>query len=125
MSTGDYRLFRAGSGQIRSLETDRQFAKARHWRPFLPVSGTFSLSAGLPGWGGRIRTSAWWNQNPLPACEVSALVGGAISLRSLATVPSNCGSRRLDMDATVALQPYVGGKCGHAQGHRIQDRGRH
>src|SRR6266404_6921260 len=51
--------------------------------------------------------------------------GGAISLRSLATVPSSCGSRRLDMDATVAPQPYVGGKCGHAQGHRIQDRGRH
>ncbi len=50
MSAGDYRLFRAGSGQIRSLETDRQFAKARHWRPFLPVSGTFSLSAGLLGW---------------------------------------------------------------------------
>src|SRR5229473_7229021 len=35
--------------------------------------------------------------------------GGAISFRSLATVPSNCGSRRLDMDATVAPQPYVGG----------------
>jgi hypothetical protein len=33
--------------------------------------------------------------------------------------------RRLDMDATVAPQPYLGGKCGHAQGHRIQDRGWH
>src|ERR1700693_4305274 len=25
-----------------------------------------SLKRGLAGWGGRIRTSVWWNQNPLP-----------------------------------------------------------
>src|SRR5580698_5831267 len=25
-----------------------------------------SLKRGMPGWGGRIRTSAWGNQNPLP-----------------------------------------------------------
>jgi hypothetical protein len=66
MSAGDDQLIRAGSGQIRSLETGRQFAKARHWRAFLAFPEVKSLWAGLPGWGGRIRTSAWWNQNPLP-----------------------------------------------------------
>ena len=25
--------------------------------------------AALPGWGGRVRTSAWWNQNPLLPAE--------------------------------------------------------
>jgi hypothetical protein len=33
----------------RSLETDGYFAKARRWRVFLRVSGTFSLSAALSG----------------------------------------------------------------------------
>jgi len=50
-------------------------------------------------------------------------VSGAISLRGLGNGAIELRLRRLDMDATVALQPYVGGKCGHAQGHRIQDRG--
>jgi hypothetical protein len=58
MSAGDYRLFCSETAQIRSLETDRQFAKARHWRAFLRVSGTFSLIAGLAGWSERIRTHA-------------------------------------------------------------------
>ena len=47
MSAGDYRLFCSETAQIRSLETDRQFAKARHWQAFLRVLGTFSLIAGL------------------------------------------------------------------------------
>ena len=34
--------------------------KARHWRAFLRVLGTFPLSAGLLGLGGRIRTLRWW-----------------------------------------------------------------
>jgi hypothetical protein len=63
MSAGDYPLFLAENAQNRSPETSGQFAKARHWRAFLRVSGTFPLDAGLAGWGGRIRTSAWWNQN--------------------------------------------------------------
>jgi hypothetical protein len=50
MSAGDYRLFCSETAQIRSLETDRQFAKARHWQAFLRVLGTFSLIAGLVGW---------------------------------------------------------------------------
>jgi hypothetical protein len=50
ISAGDYRLIRAGSGQIRSLETGRQFAKARHWRAFLAFPVVKSLWAGLPGW---------------------------------------------------------------------------
>ncbi len=54
---GDYRLFRAGNGQIPNLETDSQFPKARHWRAFLRLLGAVSPSAGLSGWGGRIRTS--------------------------------------------------------------------
>ena len=63
MSAGDYRLFRSENAENRSLKTGGQFAKARHWRAFLRVSGALSLSARLPGWGGRIRTSVWWNQN--------------------------------------------------------------
>lgn len=59
MSAGDYRLFCSGTAQIRSLETDRRFAKARHWRAFMRVLGTFSLSAGLAGWSERIRTHAF------------------------------------------------------------------
>jgi hypothetical protein len=50
MSAGDYRLFRSENAQNRSPETGGQFAKARHWRAFLQVSGTVSPSAGLPGW---------------------------------------------------------------------------
>src|SRR5882757_9767461 len=33
--------------------------------PFSSKEGN-SLKRGTPGWGGRIRTSAWGNQNPLP-----------------------------------------------------------
>ena len=47
---GDYRPFLPGTGQIRSLETDHQFAKARHWRAFLGFMWVESLSAGLAGW---------------------------------------------------------------------------
>ena len=47
---GDFRRFRPERVEIRSLETEGQFAKARHWRAFLRVSGTISPSAGLPGW---------------------------------------------------------------------------
>jgi hypothetical protein len=65
MSARDYRLFRSGYAQNGSLETDCSFAKARHWPAFQRVSGAISLSAGLLGWGGRDRTSEWWNQNPL------------------------------------------------------------
>jgi hypothetical protein len=66
ISARDYRRFLPGRGHIWSLETDRQFAKACHWRAFLALPRAKSQSAGLVGWGGRIRTSAWWNQNPLP-----------------------------------------------------------
>jgi hypothetical protein len=48
----DFRRFRRESGQIRSLETDNQFAKARYWRAFLRLLGVVSLSVGLVGWGG-------------------------------------------------------------------------
>jgi hypothetical protein len=50
MSAGDYRLFRSENARNRSLETGAEFAKARHWRAFLRISRTFSLSTGLPGW---------------------------------------------------------------------------
>jgi hypothetical protein len=46
---GDYRRFLPGSGQIWSLETDGQFAKARCWRAFLRSLRTASLTVGLPG----------------------------------------------------------------------------
>ncbi len=50
ISAGDYRRFRPASGQIWSLETDRQFAKAQHWRAFLGLLRVESLGAGLVGW---------------------------------------------------------------------------
>ena len=56
---GDYRRFRSRSGQFRSPETDRQFAKARHWRAFLALPRVKSLGAGLVGWSERIRTRAF------------------------------------------------------------------
>jgi hypothetical protein len=37
------------SGQFRSPETDRQFAKARHWRAFLALLGINSPGVRLPG----------------------------------------------------------------------------
>ena len=46
----DYRLFRAGKGQIRYLETDNQFAKARQWRAFLRFLRVKSPGAGMAGW---------------------------------------------------------------------------
>jgi hypothetical protein len=46
----DFRRFRRESGQIRSLETDNQFAKARYWRAFIRLLGVVSLSVGLVGW---------------------------------------------------------------------------
>src|ERR1700738_2901089 len=64
-SAGDYRLFRYRNAPNGSLETCRQFAKARHWRAFVQVSGALSLSVGLPGWGGRIRTSVSQTHNLL------------------------------------------------------------
>ena len=57
ISAGDCRRFLPGIGQIWSLETDRKFAKARHWRAFLVLLRVKSLGAGLVGWGGRIRTT--------------------------------------------------------------------
>src|SRR5260370_35258057 len=47
---GDYRRFLPGSGQIWSLETDGQFAKACCWWAFLRLLRTASLTVGLPGW---------------------------------------------------------------------------
>ena len=63
ISAGDYRRFRSRSGQFGSPETDSQFAKARHWRAFLRLQRVKSPGAGLPGWGGRIRTSIWRIEN--------------------------------------------------------------
>jgi hypothetical protein len=47
ISAGDYRRFCPGSSQIWSLETNRQFAKTRHWQAFLQLSGVLSPGAGL------------------------------------------------------------------------------
>jgi hypothetical protein len=49
-----------------SLETVHQIAKARQLWAFLPIPGVVSPVPRLVGWGGRDRTSEWWNQNPLP-----------------------------------------------------------
>jgi hypothetical protein len=50
ISARDYRRFLPGRGHIWSLETDRQFAKACHWRAFLALPRAKSQSAGLVGW---------------------------------------------------------------------------
>jgi hypothetical protein len=39
-----------GNRPNRSLETNRQFTKARHWRAFLALPSVKSPVAGLPGW---------------------------------------------------------------------------
>src|SRR3954464_10452797 len=62
----DFRRFRSARPQIGSLETVYRIAKARRWRAFLRLVEVQLGTGGLPGWGGRIRTSAWGNQNPLP-----------------------------------------------------------
>jgi hypothetical protein len=51
--------------------------------PCIYSSVSDSLKRGLPGWGGRIRTSAWGNQNPLPyhlATPQSCLESGGTGL---------------------------------------------
>ena len=63
MWAGDYRLFRAQIVQIASIETESQFTQSRNWRALIGIIDPHSLVERLPGWGGRIRTSAWWNQN--------------------------------------------------------------
>ena len=50
ISARDYRSLRSGNAQIRSLETRRQFTKARHWRAFSALSKRKSRLGGLPGW---------------------------------------------------------------------------
>src|ERR1700736_3600553 len=56
-----------------STQKVRTSVSRDYWRREKPAfSGPFSskegnsLKRGLPGWGGRIRTSVWWNQNPTP-----------------------------------------------------------
>src|SRR5436305_10838021 len=63
---GDFRRFPFSTTQTGSLETACRIAKARDWRAFLRWVEAEPRAAALPGWGGRIRTSAWGNQNPLP-----------------------------------------------------------
>src|SRR3954471_3173664 len=36
------------------------------WRAWPAGAGVATARQAEPGWGGRIRTSAWGNQNPLP-----------------------------------------------------------
>ena len=45
-----------------------------------------SLGAALPGWGGRIRTSVWWNQNPTPGFD---LFGNSAFMLSTPRQPSH------------------------------------
>src|SRR3977135_2225168 len=63
---GDFRSFQPTVRKIRTLETGYQIAKGRHWRAFLQSVKVRPGTPAPPGWGGRIRTSAWGNQNPLP-----------------------------------------------------------
>ena len=44
----------------------RRLICVRYLRRFFRVSTDKLEKTGLPGWGGRIRTSEWRNQNPLP-----------------------------------------------------------
>ncbi len=54
--------------EIRKI-TDQRLGSTRVTRGNVgdsPQRGNKTPETGLPGWGGRIRTSAWRNQNPLP-----------------------------------------------------------
>jgi hypothetical protein len=104
MSAGDYRLFCSGTAQIRSLETDRQFAKARHWRAFLRVLGTFSLSAGLVGWSERIRTRAFPIEPGL--CASSLEFGNMAGVRPGARI-----SHAFRFQFTAYYLAFVGGSA--------------
>ncbi len=63
ISAGDSRRFRSVVVKMGSLETKHQSRKIRHWRAFIRFKMKQSPVVRLPGWGGRIRTSVWWNQN--------------------------------------------------------------
>jgi hypothetical protein len=64
---GDFRQIGLGCREIGRLETTSRIAKTRRWRAFLLNLAPSSHTSELSGWGGRDRTSEWWNQNPLPA----------------------------------------------------------
>jgi hypothetical protein len=97
MRAGDYGRFRPKIVQIWSLETAHQSAKARNWRAFLRYTRVQSPVDGLPGWGGRIRTSEWENQNPLPELILSKPWG---FFRDAA----QSGSKRLIRQATFCSE---------------------
>ena len=64
-STGDF--WESSTQEVRT-SVSRDYCrreKPAFGGPFSSKEGN-SLKRGLVGWGGRIRTSAWWNQNPLP-----------------------------------------------------------
>ena len=62
---GDFCRLRPPYLQTKGPETE---SKAR--KPAFPAHSRLSwgtwVNAGMAGWGGRDRTSEWWNQNPLP-----------------------------------------------------------
>src|SRR4051812_23428757 len=103
----DFHEFRSQIVEFWSIETEVKLAKARIWRAFSAFCATLSWIERPPGWGGRIRTSAWGNQNPLPyhlatpqsACRKS---GGRSPRGFLRAMPvyresgaiSTCRSRR-------------------------------
>jgi hypothetical protein len=80
-------------------------AEARRMRPSPPVVAK-SPKPGMRGWGGRIRTSVWRNQNPLPyrlATPQSAAgpEGPAESGRTIVRAPK----RRNGLDGDFATSP--------------------
>jgi hypothetical protein len=64
VAAGDFRQTGLAFGELGSLETVHQTAKARQLWAFLLVGELVSPTPQLLGWGGRIRTSVWWIQNP-------------------------------------------------------------
>jgi hypothetical protein len=64
-SAGDFREFGGPRDQFRRPETFRIQESPPNTGLSRQIGQCGQMSA-LPGWGGRIRTSAWGNQNPLP-----------------------------------------------------------
>jgi hypothetical protein len=53
-----------------NMETAGEREKAQVGR-LSEIKGALSPLAGLAGWGGRIRTSVWWNQNQRGSLAIS------------------------------------------------------
>lgn len=95
----------------------------RKSRPIAGLSASVRLkspSARLIGWGGRVRTSAWWNQNPLPyhlATPQRPGGGGAVPRGVSQAAPVYRARGAISSTVAAAAGPWrVAGRTGQAGG---------